>query len=139
MSIEKTPPAATAGIDQAAHDAAVKVAGDNGQAAGAKAATDRLTAVLAADGIKGDGKRMAAAIDLATKSPAMAAADVIAFVTGNVAAAEKGKDEDPAKGYEANRLAAAGQVQPGNKPKGTTASIDANAIFASRAAAAKTS
>lgn len=139
VSNEKTPPAANAGIDQAAHDAAVKVAGDKGLADGTKAATDRLTAVLAADGIKGDGKRMAAAIDLATKSPAMAAADVIGFVTGNVAAAEKGKEEDPAKSYEANRLAATGQVQPGSKPTGATASIDANAIFASRAAAAKTS
>jgi ATP-dependent Clp protease protease subunit len=137
--VDKTAPAATAGIDQAIHDAALKAATDKGLGDGAKAATDRLAAVLAADGIKGDGKRMAAALDLAVKSPAMSATDVAAFVTGNVTAAavDDEKPEAAAAAYEQQRLATAGQAQPGGKPRGATASIDANAIFASRAAAAK--
>ena len=39
---------------------------------------DRLGAILGADGIKGDGKRMAAALDLAMGSPAMTAEAVTA-------------------------------------------------------------
>lgn len=113
-------PAATAGIDQATHDAAVTAAMDRGRADGAEAATERLAAVLSADGIKGDGKRMAAALDLAVKSPAMSATDVATFVTGNVAAASADRPETDAATYEQERLATSGQAQPGKKPKASS-------------------
>lgn len=82
------PAAEVAGIPKADHDAAVASARSEGHAAGvtegAKAATDRFVAVLGAEGIKGDAARMTAAMDLATKAPAMSAADVVSFVAGNV-------------------------------------------------------
>jgi hypothetical protein len=78
----------TDGVAKADHDKAVATARAEGKAEGiaegAKAATDRFAAVLGAEGIKGDAARMSAAIDLAVKAPAMAAADVVSFVTGNV-------------------------------------------------------
>lgn len=124
---------ANSGISQAEHDAAVTAA----RADGAKAAHDRYAAIFGAEGIKGDGKRMAAAFDLANRSPDMAAADVTAFVTGNVAAADASAP-DPAANYEATRLAAAAGVpsasglsQPDRKQK-ASASIDRAAIFAAR-------
>lgn len=51
---------------------------------GAKAANDRLATVLTSSGINGDGKRMSAALDLATGSPAMSADAVVSFVTANI-------------------------------------------------------
>lgn len=108
-------PAAVAGIDKATHDAAVSKATETGRAEGAKAATDRLSAALSAEGIKGDGKRMAAAAALAVKSPGMSAEDVAAFVTENVAPAAEAKapPADPAASYESERLATAGQSHAG--------------------------
>lgn len=82
-------PAPAAGISQATHDAAVKTARNEGEAAGVKATTDKFAAVVSADGIKGNAGRMAAAIDLAIKSPGMSADDVTAFVVANVADAPK--------------------------------------------------
>lgn len=76
-----------AGITQAEHDRAVSAARSEGEASGVKIATDRFAAIVSADGIKGNAGRMAAAIDLATRSPGMAAEDVVAFVTANVAGA----------------------------------------------------
>lgn len=98
------------GIPQAEHEAAVKTARTEGEASGAKAATDRLVAALGAEGVKGDASRMSAALDLAVKSPGMSGADVAAFVSANVVGAEK---PDPAAAYETGRLTAAGQAQPG--------------------------
>ena len=72
------------GISQADHDAAVAAAHTDGRAAGATAANERLAAIIAADGIRGSGTRMAAAVDLAVRSPAMSASDVTAFITANV-------------------------------------------------------
>ena len=74
-----------AGISQAEHDSAIVAARSEGEAAGIKAATDRFAAIVSADGIKGNAGRMAAAVDLAMKSPGMATEDVVAFVTANVA------------------------------------------------------
>lgn len=84
---EKPGAEAKPGISQADHDAAVTAARSEGEAAGIKAANDRVTAIVTADGIKGDGTRTAAALDLAMKSPSMASDDVVAFVTANVAEA----------------------------------------------------
>lgn len=112
MSTEPKP----AGISQADHDAAVADARTSGHAAGVTAATDRLSAALGAEGVQGDGVRMAAALDLAVKSPGMSGADVAAFVVANVAASKAGAD---ASAYDKSRLDAAGQAQPeGGKPSG---------------------
>jgi signal peptide peptidase SppA len=83
FQMEKTTgePAATAGITQADHDAAVLRASTEGKAAGIgegrKAERERFAAILASDKIAG---RETTAISLALKSPEMTAEDVIAFV-----------------------------------------------------------
>lgn len=100
-----------AGIPQAEHDAAVAAARTEGHAAGFKAATDRLGTILGAEGISGDAARMAAALDLAVKSPDMKAEDVVAFVTKHAAVGKP----DPAAEYEAQRIAGSGAAQPRSK------------------------
>jgi hypothetical protein len=75
--------------------------------------TTAWLAILGAEGIKADGKRMAAGLDLALKSPDMAADDVVAFVSGNVAAATATAPAPKGGAYEQQRLAAAQLVQPG--------------------------
>jgi hypothetical protein len=123
-------------------DADLAKATADGEAKGLAAANTRLGAILGADGIKGDGKRMAAALDLAMGSPAMTAEAVTAFVTANVtalAAPDAGKP-DAAAAYEQERLATAGLATPAGgtpaagKPKGT---LSATAIFESRRQATK--
>ena len=99
-----------AGISKADHDAAVSAARTEGVTAGEKAATDRLGAALGADGVKGDAGRMAAALDLAVKSPTMSGADVAGFVVANVAAAKPGTTGPT--DYANKRAAAAGVAQP---------------------------
>lgn len=116
-------------IPKAEHDAAVKAAADTARAEGAKAATDRLSAALGADGIKGSAARMSAALDLAVKSASMSGEEVAAFVVGNVATAEAPKQE-PAASYEAGRMAGAGLAAPGGsggepQKSGLSARIDA--------------
>lgn len=122
MANETTAPGADSkpGISQAAHDAAVAKASADGKAEGVtqgfKAANDRMLAILGAEGIKGDGKRMGAGLDLAIKSPDMAADAVVAFVSDNVAAATN-TTQPKGGAYEQQRLAAAQLVQPnGGKP-----------------------
>jgi hypothetical protein len=118
-----------AGISQAEHDAAVKAARTDGEAAGAKTATDRLVAALGAEGVKGDAGRMSAALELAQKSPGMSGEDVAAFVAGNVASGEK---QEPAADYERQRLAGIakpGAVQPSGGKKAT---INTSGIYAAR-------
>jgi hypothetical protein len=78
-------------VSQADHEAAI--------AAATQAATDRIVAAMNAEGVKGNAARMSAALDLAQKSPGMAAADIAAFVAGNVAG------ETDADRYERDRLA----------------------------------
>lgn len=95
------------GISQAEHEAAVKTARSEGEATGAKAATDRFATALGADGVKGNAARMAAAVDLAVKST-MSGEDIAAYVTANVG----GEPAADAAAYEAERTAAAGAAQP---------------------------
>ncbi|RWO57301.1 hypothetical protein [Mesorhizobium sp.] len=114
-------PAAAGTISQADHDAAVAAAETKGHAAGVSAESKRLTTAMGAEGVKGDGGRMAAALDLAAKSPAMSGEDVAAFVVANVAAAKPTGGADAAA-YEQQRLAASGLAQPGNAPKPADAS-----------------
>ncbi|NEI89515.1 hypothetical protein GR248_01665 [Rhizobium leguminosarum] len=124
-----------AGAASAATAAIAAAAASTGGADGYKTAMDRMGAILGADGIKGDGKRMAAALDLAAQSPEMAAEAVTAFVVANVAAsgsspAEPGKQ---AGNYEQQRLAAAALAQPQAATNGgPKVNIDRNAIFAAR-------
>ncbi len=103
--------------------AAVTAAASGGQDGYSKA-MDRMTAILSADGIKGDGKRMAAALDLATASPDMAADAVVSFVTANVSASAETHAQaattpapappaSQASTYEQQRLSAAALAMPG--------------------------
>jgi len=110
-------------VTQADHDAAIASARNEAMTEGAKAATERLSAALGAEGVKGDAGRMAAALDLTIKSPAMSGADVASFVTANVAAAAPGKPASGAEKYVADRTSAASLAQPqgGDKTKTTTA------------------
>lgn len=118
------------GISQAEHDAAVSAARADGKAEGSKEATDRLSAALGAEGVKGDAGRMGAALDLAVKSPGMSGADIAAFVTDNVAASKPGTSA--AADYAASRSAAAGLAQPQAKTEGRKATIDTAGIYAAR-------
>ncbi|BCM19244.1 S49 family peptidase [Mesorhizobium sp. J8] len=113
MSETTGAPAATevAGISKADHDKAVAEAEKKGHAAGSAEAGKRLATALGAEGIKGDGTRMAAALELAAKSPDMSGEDVAAFVVANVGASKPA--EADASTYEKSRLAAAGLAQPG--------------------------
>lgn len=104
------------GISQTDHDAAIAAATTAGHAAGVTAATDRLSAALGAEGVRGDGVRMAAALDLAGKSPGMSGADVAAFVVANVATSKPTAGTDPAA-YDKARVDAAGQALPESKAK----------------------
>lgn len=52
--------------------------------AGFRAGTDRIATALTADGIKGNAKRMAAALDIAAKNPAMSSEDIATFVVEHV-------------------------------------------------------
>ncbi|MER9937426.1 S49 family peptidase [Mesorhizobium sp. M0088] len=95
MSENNGAPAANedAGIPKATHDAAVKQARTEGKAegvaegtkAGAEAERTRLSAIISADGIKGNAGRLSAALELATESPEMAAEKVVAFAAKNIA------------------------------------------------------
>lgn len=119
------------GIPKADHDAAVAAAREagiaQGKADGAQEATERFAAVLGAKGIKGDSKRMAAALDLATRSPDMAADAVVDFVSGNVSA-----NDDEVSDYERDRHAASGQTQHRPDTKKSETKIDRRAIYESR-------
>ena len=128
MSIVTAAPGAgmNAGISEADHKAAVSKAEADGKAAGRKEASDRMAAILGAEGIKGDGGRMAAAFDLAGQSPDMGAEAVANFVKTNVAATKPGT---AASGYEEQRLLAGGLTQTmGDKPNNDNKSVLANAV-----------
>jgi signal peptide peptidase SppA len=131
MSENTGAPAASedAGIPKADHDNAVKAARSEGEVVGTKAATDRLVAALGAEGIKGDASRMAAALDLAVKSPGMSGEDVAGFVAANVGASPKASAD---AGYDAHRLATAGQAQPAAKPGNAAKGTASWAAFRSK-------
>jgi hypothetical protein len=135
-----------AGAAQAA-TSVITTAAATGANDGFKAAMDRVNGVLSADGIKGDAKRMTAAMDLANASPDMSAEGVVAFVTANVPATTASAPIQPAapasatqaSAYEMQRLAAASLAMPA--AGGTQASagpkISASAIFEMRRNAQK--
>jgi hypothetical protein len=132
MSDSQTKPGA-ANAD-AGHAAALAKATTDGQAAGAKAANDRIGAVFGAEGIKGDGKRMAAALDLALASPGMSAEAVIGFVTANVPETKASAMEEWPS-YAARRMGGAGLAQPsttGGAPEKAQAARDVMASAVDR-------
>lgn len=104
----------SAGVSQADHEAAVQAAETKGREAGAKAASDRLVAALSAEGVNGDGARMAKVLGLAVKYPSMSGEDIAAVVVESTAAAAK-----PVTGQEAHdlRVLGAGQAQSELKPE----------------------
>lgn len=141
-----------AGAASAAAPLIAAAAAASGGADGFKTAMDRITAVLGAEGIKGDGKRMQAALDLATGSPDMAAEAVVAFVTANVPAGSPSASAEaapavvpaasqpkPAAGaYEAQVQAAASLAMPGGvSAQAAKPAINRDAIYAARRIAPK--
>lgn len=134
MSETNSAPAANnlSGTTQAASDVDIAAARAEGVVAGATAANTRLNAVMSADGIKGEGPRMSAALDLAVKSPEMSAEDVSAFVTANVAASGSSAAE-----FEAGRVTnTASLASPQGAPKKSAkqAGLSRAEIFAKRRA-----
>jgi hypothetical protein len=126
---DTAPGAVTTGIAEADHKAAVSKAEADGKATGRKEASDRMAAILGADGVKGDGSRMSAALDLATQSPDMAAEAVVSFVTANVSAGKPAA----ATSYEQQRLAAAGLTQPASGGNAAAkADLNPTSIYAAR-------
>ena len=67
-----------------AHNQALAQARQEGEAAGEKKAMSRIEAITSADGIKGNAKRLAAALELAYQSPTMEASAVVNFVASNI-------------------------------------------------------
>lgn len=113
------------GISAQAHQSAVETARQEGEQAGAEAASQRFAEALGAEGVQGNATRMSAALDLLTKSPQMSAEDVAAFVTENVAAEKTTADQVEAYAEErtqAAALAAPNKDEP--KKKGLTALVD---------------
>lgn len=125
-------PAATAPIAAAA-------AAPGGGADGYRAAIDRISAILAADGIKGDAGRMSAAIDLAKSAPDMTAEAIVGFVTAHVGAGPKAAaPAAAAPSYEHQRLAAAALAMPGSTPaQASRPRISAGSIYDMRRNAQK--
>lgn len=135
--------------------AAVAAAASGGQGdyqAGFQAAMDRVSATLGAAGIKGDARRMNAALDLALASPGMSAEAVASFVTANVAASAASPEPapqasqpaasqpapSPAAAYEQQRLAAASLAMPGGGAmRASQPKISTTSIFAMRRNAQK--
>lgn len=110
MDNDQGAPAANAGFTQADLDRARAEGKAEGQKEGATAALTRIGAIAGAEGVKGNGARLSAALDLAMKAPTMSAEDVVAFVSANVADAAPAKS--PAalenRGNVPDSLAAAG-------------------------------
>jgi signal peptide peptidase SppA len=92
----KTEQTAAEGISQAAHDAAVTAARNEGMAAGRKAASDRMTAIMGLDNAKGREKhalKMALTTDLSAEQVDGLLAD---FPKAEAAAPEAPKGDDKA-------------------------------------------
>lgn len=108
---QDTPRAATetGAITTEVHERAVSAARDEGRTEGARTATERFVAAMGAENVRGNAVRMAAALDLAVKSPAMTGEDVAAFVVANVAA---DKPATTASYDEERHAAATGLAQP---------------------------
>lgn len=106
-------------VETATATIAAVAAAASGGSDGFNMAMERMNAILGADGIKGDAKRMTAALELANASPDMSADAVVAFVTANVPAtvaqdSQQAAQPSPAAAYEQRRMAAANLAMPGD-------------------------
>lgn len=134
MSDQQGKPAAVnqAGISEADHNAAVTAARAEGEAAGVTATNERFAAVMGAEGVKGDAAKTVAAIDLAIRSPGMAAGDVAAFVAENVST----QAAAPAVASLAGRIGeAGGGLPPADAPaakSGLSRAVDAHVATLNR-------
>lgn len=120
-------------VTNADHDVAIAAARSEGVTEGAKAANDRISAIVANEKVKG---KVEIALDLAMKSPGMSADDVVAFVAGLPAAAATAGTKSIAErmnGQGAD-LSLGGPIVANGPKKDTT--IDTKAIYANRAASA---
>lgn len=93
----------------------------DGETAGRAAANERMKAILAAEGISGDGNRMSAAASLALGAPDMSADAVVAHVTAHTPAQKAAAQGNQAAAYDESRTAAATLGQPGGSPQADTA------------------
>lgn len=128
-----------AGIPKATHDAAVRQARADGEATGdergrkvgAETERLRLSAIINADGIKGNALRLAAALELAAKSPAMTAEDIVAFTVANVSEPAQASSSAALSGRAAkpDSLGQAGIGAEGSKKRDP---IKASAIYEQR-------
>ena len=129
MSGNETSASAETGITTAEHEVAIAAATQEGMKLGAEQERSRLTAILSTDGIKGNGVRMSAAIELAADAPEMTS-EKVAEHAMKAAADETTTGEQPGANLE-NRhtlptsLGTAASEQPGQKQKsGLTALVD---------------
>lgn len=125
---QDTPAVEAAGISLQQHNGALEAAKTEsktaGLAEGKNLANKRFAAIMADEKTKGREK---IALDLALKSPDMAAADVVEFVAGLPAG-----QSAPPLGQRMEQHN--NNLQPGNEPRQSrkVASIDTNAIYAKR-------
>lgn len=127
--------AAGAAVAVAANLPAAKPVGaDAAYAVGYHAACERFAAVLGADGIAGNAKRMGAALELAIGSPGMAADAVVSFVSANVAELSAPSTSAPTASYEQRRVNAAALTTPNSTPAKADApsGLNPSAVFAHR-------
>ena len=113
MDNENNGPKADATFTSADMDRARADARTEGHAAGVTEAMTRINAITSAEGIRGNGPRLAAALMLASEAPSMAADKVVAFVTSTVAADTKAGAGDKslaARDGQPDSLAAAGNA-----------------------------
>ena len=86
----------------------------DGRREGAEAERARLATIMNADGVKGNPLRLAAALELASESPDMAADKVVGFAVRNVPEQKPVEDKSlAARGSKPDSLGQAG-VQPVN-------------------------
>lgn len=133
-----TPAAGNAGFSQADLDRARAEGRAEGLKAGATATMDRIKAIVAADGIKGNGARLTAALDLAAQSAEMSAEAIVAFVTSNVPQASGPAKPAAAlseRAAQPDSLAVAGQGQ--ESPKGDRSILAAAVAKTNRRVAAR--
>lgn len=107
-------------------------------AAGYQAAADHFAAILGAEGVAGNAKRMGAALQLAVGSPGMSAEAVVSFISANVAeaSAPAAPAARPAATYEQRRVDAAALTTPSTSPAKADApsGLNPSAVFAHRRA-----
>lgn len=115
-NIDETTAELATGVSKLEHSNAIASARQEGEQAGTQATCDRFKSIVSAENIAGNPSRMAAAIDLAIKSPSMTAENVIAFISANISDQPK-----VSAASLVNRVAATGSTSLLGLPDQTTA------------------